>query len=149
MDDCSKRGSATGDPSHYDGGPSILQLCLTVAGNRRLIVDHASGTASVPLETGSIYVTAPSCFKHFVDHAQSSSLLRIEGRGLQEVVVMFRSHIFKANYATRSKNIPMPEVLHRAMARVIACSMSRRPIVLPSYDVFLEEFEKLCKFQSV
>ncbi len=112
------RGDQISDPTHIDGGASVLHMGFIVAGCRRMLATtHSKEVYSATFHPGDYYVTSPSTFKPGVKHdVVATALMNVPEIGEVEIALMLRSHMFKLDRSTLMRVPPRPEGLHRCLA---------------------------------
>ena len=132
------------DPIHYDGGASFMHAGLTLYGERSLKCRHfdrpfaADSEQDPPKELdmqmrpGHFYL---GCFcgpEHYVQHRPSRALLGTPRCGDVEIVVLFRSRVFRAARASGTQTGPNPLTLWAALAPVMVQCFASLAWLLPS-----------------
>ena len=114
---------------HIYGGPSTPALIISLGGERVLEVKAKDGEIfSTRLAAGDVYVTTPSAFKHAAVHEGSTRNL---DNGMA-VVVVLRSHVFKACRSTIMRIPPQPKNLLALACQTFAQRLLSDVFVLPS-----------------
>ena len=117
------------DDVHIDGGPSSPALIISLGGDRVLEVKSKDNKMfRTRLAAGDVYVTTPSAFRHAVVHEGSTRNL-VKGMA---VVVVLRSHVFKACRSTIMRIPPQPKNLLALVCQTFAQRLLSDVFVLPS-----------------
>ena len=132
------------DPIHYDGGASFMHAGLTLYGERSLKCRHfdrpfaANSEQGPPKELefemrpGHFYLGCLCGPEHYVQHHTSQALRGTPGCGDVEIVVLFRSRIFRAARASGQQTGPVPLALWGALAPVMVQCFASLAWLLPS-----------------
>lgn len=107
------------DKAHFDDGPSLCHLGITLFGRRILHWWDEDGTHhSKEMVPGTIYMSSPASFKHEVEHTGSDGSALLKDRF--EVAIMARSDLFR-----KSRRKAVPTCMYRALADAVSQSAFR------------------------
>ena len=131
------------DPIHWDGGASFMHAGLTLYGERSLkcrhfdkpfAADNEQGLKELELQMrpGHFYLGCLCGPEHYVQHRPSQALLSTPGCGDVEIVVLFRSRVFRAARGSTQQSGPVPHALWDALAPVMVQCFASLPWLLPS-----------------
>ncbi len=124
------------DDKHFDGGASFVHGGLTLYGQRDLVIYCTDGTnVTVPCHPGHFYIGAMCAAEHQVLHssvAVDSDLVRTEAHGGLQIVVLFRSRVFRASRGTSMATGPNPLEMYAKVLDQLNESLSRVHWELPS-----------------
>jgi len=127
-------GEARQDPAHYDGGPSFIQLGITLWGHPRTItLECSDGDPNVELVCdgpGHIYMSSLCGPYHRVTHSTSGGTLwSCDGLGTLETVLLCRSAIFQS---TRGSIRPNPIPVFSAALGALLPLFAEKQWLLPT-----------------
>ena len=126
------------DPSHYDGGASLVHSGLTLYGRRDLALLYPDGKIEVRAQTPGQYYTGNLCaIRHEVRHRKPVGQELLNGH---EIAIMFRTDCFRGNRARKLVGKLTPIHIYDAVNEVVARALAREPFYLPTYaEVMAEE----------
>ena len=132
------------DPSHWDGGTSLLHAGVTLWGQRRL--EYMTGDGewhSLIQQPGSFYIANMCAAWHRVQHLPSDAAeplfrpvdaMNVDGNaspGLH-ITVMLRTDVFRADFSRRGRQKARPEDVYDAVNFVVARKLAREPWAMPT-----------------
>ena len=128
------------EPSHFDGGASLIHMGLTLYGRCRMECHLAENIVEPFVFTpGNVYAGNLCAAEHQVihesDHDRSDSL-EVEGTSLK-ITVMLRTSLFGAGYGRTIKTPPSPKVVYERANCVVAQHLRDHSLKLPSFEACL------------
>ena len=104
------------DPSHYDGGASLVHSGLTLYGRRDLALLYPDGKIELCAQTPGQYYTGNLCaIRHEVRHHEPAGMELLDGH---QVAIMFRTDCFRGNRASKLEGKPTPIHIYDAANEV-------------------------------
>ena len=104
------------DPSHYDGGASLVHSGLTLYGRRDLALLYPDGKIELCAQTPGQYYTGNLCaIRHEVRHHEPAGMELLDGH---QVAIMFRTDCFRGNRARKLEGKPTPIHIYDAANEV-------------------------------
>ena len=96
--------------------------------------DNEQGLKELELQMrpGHFYLGCLCGPEHYVQHRPSQALLSTPGCGDVEIVVLFRSRVFRAARGSTQQSGPVPHALRDALAPVMVQCFASLPWLLPS-----------------
>ena len=125
------------DGWHTDGGASLLHAGLTIFGSRQMQVRFPGRPGCISLEQrpGSFYVGNLCALEHNVVHGETAP----GSWGDVQIMVMFRSDVFREVRGRTINACPGPQELFRIVNLMTARHLAEVPFPLPDIAAVLSE----------